>query len=232
MKWFKNLFSSKEENKSENLLDTTALSQKTTKCSNCGGTHLDKVSFQELNKHLKGNILFCSNCRRAFIETGVILEDGKTYASLQSIANKSHNPLAAIFSEPEPPRTNHYRCVLGRKFHSPDGIIFLKETVWDILHHNVRKLGKVTEQLSLEIDGYSNDSREIWQIPEICDFFFKVHDEVPAIEFWMTKETLNRFLYAAAAGMPKDLRQKMLEMYCSIKKKDNPNFKVPTEKAS
>ena len=43
-----------------------------------------------------------------------------------------------------------------------------------ILVPNMLKHRKITERLSIEIDGYSEDKREIWQIPKLRLFF--LHD--------------------------------------------------------
>ena len=45
-----------------------------------------------------------------------------------------------------------------------------------------------------------------------------MYEEIPGIAFWMTKESVGRFLWTAAAGMPSDLKSRAKVMSDAIQK--------------
>ena len=61
-------------------------------------------------------------------------------------------------------------------------------------------------------------SGEIWQIPELTSFFYMMHKQIqfPAIEFWLTPDSLKLFLKTAAAGIPQEEKREILQMSAAI----------------
>lgn len=193
-------------------------------CTYCGSDALESVSLRELDssKPFDGSILYCAGCSRLFWDSGFVLEDQRTIVNLESIVTSgSRHSIpngAVIITEPAPPRTNLYRCILGPAFHCQQGVDFVMSVIWHpVLTENTAKLGCIAERVSIEIDGYSEDERELWQIPEVSDLFYKMHEEILGIEFWMTQESIGRFLWAAAAGMPNDLKSRAIEMSLAVR---------------
>ena len=200
-----------------------------TGCLSCGSERkLAMVSLQELNKdsHFSGTLLLCSSCGRIFCDSSVILEDQRTLQPLRTLVEGSmqhhHVSLprvAFVSANPFPPRTTIYQCILGRPFHSEVGMEFIESILlFCILVPNMLKHRKITERLSIEIDGYSEDKREIWQIPELTSFFYMMHKQIqfPAIEFWLTPDSLKLFLKTAAAGIPQEEKREILQMSAAI----------------
>jgi len=197
-----------------------------TGCASCGGGSLAKVALQELNRDsiFSGTLLRCISCGRLFCDSSVILEDLRTLQPLRTWvedATQEHPaslPRAAfVHADPSPPRTTVYKCILGRPFHSEIGMKFIRSILWNcILIPNTLKHRTITERLSIEIDGCSEDKREIWQIPELTSFFYMLHDQVPAIEFWLTADSLKVFLKTATAGIPQNMKRDILQLSAAI----------------
>lgn len=51
---------------------------------------------------------------------------------------------------------------------------------------------------SLTFDGYHDDSREVWEIPECVSFFYRILMEVPQFLKVADKDTFATILYATA----------------------------------
>lgn len=199
-----------------------------TGCSMCGGAILAKFSVQKLKPELAflGTGLQCTSCKRSFLESSVILDDNRTIQPIHNFVESSIRQrqislpgAAVIMATPEPPRTTEYKCILGRPFHTEIGIDFLQHFLLEcILLLNTLTFRTMTERLSIEIDGYSEDKREIWQIPELTSFFYKMHKQIqfPSIAFWLTGNSLKLFLKTVAAGMPQEEKSQVLQMSSAI----------------
>lgn len=189
-------------------------------CGTCGGTRTVNVPVHDLNSSsvFSGTLLACQSCGRVFCPPSFIGEDQRTLLPLDSLTGTGSlrqaaaNPrFAVVLPDALPPRTKQYRCILGRPFHSEDGLRFVRSILWHcVFAQNTEHLKDLPERLSLEIDGYSDDSREIWQVPELTSLFYRIHDEVPAIEFWLTAESMSVFLKTAAAGVPAQKQDEIL----------------------
>jgi ankyrin repeat protein len=200
----------------------------TAGCSSCGSEKFTNVSLQDLEKHCRfsGTPKMCQSCRRVFLDSSVLLDDNRTIQSLDGLVKDATRggqlrlpPTIFLKAEPNPPRTAIYRCVLGRAYHSEAGREFLQNLLlFCILARNTLVNGRIAERLIIEIDGYSEDKREIWQIPELASFFYMLHNQVqfPALEFWLTSDSLKVFIKAAVAGIPQDQKKTILQLSAAI----------------
>lgn len=196
-------------------------------CSICGSTSLGNISLREIDSSnsFNGTLRHCAGCSRLFWDSGLILDDQNSYASLEAVMTSGSRYLsipkrATLLAEPAPPKTEIYRCILGSSFHSQHGIDFVRSVLWHpVLTQNTARLQCIAERISIEIDGYSEDNRELWEIPEICNLFYRMHEEITGIEFWMTHESIGYFLLAAVAGMPNDVRYQAIEISHALRKK-------------
>jgi len=197
-------------------------------CSTCGGDQMTTVSLRELQSvdRFSGNLLLCRSCKRMFCDSSILLDDKRTIQSVAALVKSANqggqvSVPSSIFlkAEPDPPRTAVYRCILGRAYQSEAGKDFLKDfLLFSILIRNTLIRGSITDRLIIEVDGYSDDKREIWQIPELASFFYMLHVEAgfPAIAFWLTADSLKLFMCAAAAGVPLDQRTQILQLSAAM----------------
>lgn len=194
-------------------------------CASCGGGPPASVPLVDWNKNspFNGDLLLCPSCARLFCESSVVLEDERTMKPLRTLLGDGSQPnpdlprLLFVSADPSPPRTTHYKCVVGRRFQSELGVEFIRNVLWyPILLLNLGTGRALIESLSIDIDGYSEDEREIWQIPEVTSFFYRLHKEVPTIEFWLTADSLKVFLKTAAAGIPQARKTELLQMSAAM----------------
>jgi len=197
-------------------------------CASCGAEKFKSVSLQELRPDCRfvGSASSCRSCRRVFFDSSILLDDQRTIQPLDAVVKSGTegrriplSPTIFLKSEPSPPSTAVYRCTLGRPYHSKAGKEFLQDfLLFCILARNTLTQRCITERLVIEIDGYSEDKREIWEIPELSSFFYMLHTQIqiPALEFWLSEDSLKVFLKAAVAGMPQGQKAEVLQLSAAM----------------
>ena len=112
--------------------------------------------------HQEENIMYKINSNSLSFMTGIV--------SAASIAEASH--AAILFSKKEVRANNFDRA--KKQF------------------DELRKAGiKAAQKLSIFFDGYDDDSREIWQIPETRAFVARIFSEYPEFLFYLNDKTKN-----------------------------------------
>jgi hypothetical protein len=197
-------------------------------CATCGSRKFKSVSLQQLRADCPfvGSAISCRSCQRVFFDPSILLDDKKTIQPLDVFLKSGAgsgqlrlSPTIFLNPDPGPPRTTIYRCILGRAYQSEIGKQFLQDfLLFCILARNTLTRGRITERLAIEIDGYSEDKREIWQIPELASFFYMLHAkiQIPAIEFWLSEDSLKVFLKAAVAGIPQEPKREVLQLSAAM----------------
>jgi len=175
-------------------------------CVNCGSQDWGEVSLPEKSLlrqasfTLDGAGVACQECKCLFVPTSIVDAEGR----LQKLADlnlvrASSFKRACIFSLPPPPSTHVYHVVVGPEFLNQSGASVLGSLIMLVVTSTF--LARETKQLlDIGVDGYHNDPRPLWEIPEVCNWFFQIHEQLPYLPFWLTTESFKIYLMAASAG--------------------------------
>lgn len=189
----------------------------------CSHGRLVSISYANITNapNVSGSLLECIYCGRRFCPPSVVLEDQRTLQSLQEYAagrevrNAPDTLLIAV--DATPPKTTIYRCTVGRSFLSQVGMRYLRTALWGcVLRANTPAHQRIPERITIDISGYSDDQRELWEIPEVAEFFYMLHEEIPGIEFWMPIDYLRLFVRVATAGVPQIRRDELLSKWIAL----------------
>ena len=90
------------------------------------------------------------------------------------------------------------------------GILFLRTLLYRTVIHNTLRTSAIHERISVEIDGYSDDPRNLWQIPQVAAFFHQLRKAFPSLPFWLGKDAWPVFFRCVAAGLPSDEREQII----------------------
>ena len=185
----------------------------------------------DATKPLDAKIAVCSTCTHKALGLGYFRKNESGF-EWEEISDDQENFVldtsqmgAAVIPETEN-GGNHYRVILGPAFHNDLGIGLLRSVLWHpILTDNIcwclescefEKISR-PDRISIEIDGYSDDSRSLDQIPAIAKLFYQIHKQVFAIEYWMDAEQLQLFVNVAAKGMPESDKTEAVQSQRALK---------------
>jgi hypothetical protein len=170
---------------------------------------------------MSGTILACSRCELVFFPASTVSEGGEIGPSLLEafeglLSDVIHEGAKVVIDTSAINRLAHimpkvlaegggaaYRVIVGPSFHNERGhlLIGLLQTIGAL---NTRRLGRIADFYSLEIAGFEDDHRPVWEIPQLTDWFFQLHEKVPSLPYWLAAEYLPSYYRTVFPGVTEE----------------------------
>jgi hypothetical protein len=69
--------------------------------------------------------------------------------------------------------------------------------------------------LQFTIDGYTEDARPLWEIPEVVAYIKELHEQKPQLPYWMGKECIPLYCLIQTGHSPEKLKKLLLDIFFS-----------------
>lgn len=163
---------------------------------------------------IAGNVLQCRECDAIYLNTVILDEtgflkpnpiiqaalDGNEKVNL-AFSEATFEKCVGIFPNQAPPATSVYRVVLGRHALTPRTHDLMGLLLWTVLAANTAITGRITHLVSIGVAGFGKDTRELYEVPEVKNWFFELHKKLPYLPFWLTEDDIPFYYATVTAGV-------------------------------
>jgi len=104
--------------------------------------------------------------------------------------------------------------VIGRKSVNQTNLSLVEEQAKRVVAESLER-GGFGKLLQFSVDGYTEDTRGLWDIPEVVSYFKSLHEKTPYLLFWMGKESVPLYCRILTGGSPTTLEKFLKDAFFS-----------------
>lgn len=208
-------------------------------CVGCRSASLAELPIAQLPIHdlsLKGSVLQCRHCSCLLVGATELSTGGELFPdpwtkAMESLRQGGHrfhllDSEARYLGHVRPVAPDLYELSLGPYVLSRLGLE-LTHVLFYCAAWNTRVTGRFLQLVRLTFDGYQDDSREVWQIPEVLGWCLSLHNRTPWISYWLAQDSICVYYLILARTVGEDFAQRVAESLAA----DHPSRHIITDSA-